>query len=297
MSAGDKKKSRLQSWYLIWHLNTSMRNLGLSGMSSLNIRADVRLGTEQRTTNSLQLWKSRNPREKWAQVLGITNQARPAGTRWGTIEHTGLHLFRYCRPKENKSLPFWSRYIKCVICLALSFLITPALVAMSLDIVLFMSFPTCSQDVSCHPKGGQSADHRTSPPSGHELREVGEDDRDGPADTAEGKENRIHFSDCLFMLHWQNEGTNYDPGGCSMFSLSTETYFIACVTVSYITPGDTIQNICKSCAHPMPLMNRSSRKSQNQGATLARPPNTPFTVRDTTRTRRRPLWSARYPHM
>lgn len=62
---------------------------------------------------------------------------------------------------------------------------------MSLDIVLLMSFPTCSQDVSCHPKGGQSADHRTSPPSGHELREVGEDDRDGPADTAEGKETQF----------------------------------------------------------------------------------------------------------
>ncbi|TNN79858.1 hypothetical protein EYF80_009895 [Liparis tanakae] len=40
-------------------------------------------------------------------------------------------------------------------------------------------------------------------------------------------------------------------------------------------------------------MNRSSRKSQNLGATLARPPNTPLTARDTTRTRRRPLWSAR----
>ncbi|KAG7230875.1 hypothetical protein INR49_024902 [Caranx melampygus] len=44
-----------------------------------------------------------------------------------------------------------------------------------------------------------------------------------------------------------------------------------------------------SCAHPMPLMSRSSKKSQNFGAMLARPPNTPFTVRDTTRTLRRPL--------
>lgn len=55
-----------------------MRNFGLSGMNSLMMRADERLGMEQRTTNSLQLLKSTKPREKWAQVFGITNQARPA---------------------------------------------------------------------------------------------------------------------------------------------------------------------------------------------------------------------------
>lgn len=55
-----------------------MRNLGLSGMRSLKRRAEVRLGTEHSTTNSLQLWKSSDPTEKCAQVLGITNQARPA---------------------------------------------------------------------------------------------------------------------------------------------------------------------------------------------------------------------------
>lgn len=54
-----------------------MRNLGLSGMSSLNRRADVRLGMEQSTTNSLQLWMFSVPREKCIQVLGITSQARP----------------------------------------------------------------------------------------------------------------------------------------------------------------------------------------------------------------------------
>lgn len=52
--------------------------------------------------------------------------------------------------------------------------------------------PTCSQDVSCHPEGGQSADHCASPQTGHELREVGEDNRDGPADPAEEEENSFN---------------------------------------------------------------------------------------------------------
>lgn len=34
---------------------TSMRNFGLSGMNSLMMKADERLGMEQRTTNNLQL--------------------------------------------------------------------------------------------------------------------------------------------------------------------------------------------------------------------------------------------------
>ncbi|TNN79859.1 hypothetical protein EYF80_009896 [Liparis tanakae] len=55
-----------------------MRNLGLSGMNSRKRRAELRLGTEQSATNSLQLWKSSVPREKCAQLLGITSQARPA---------------------------------------------------------------------------------------------------------------------------------------------------------------------------------------------------------------------------
>lgn len=50
--------------------------------------------------------------------------------------------------------------------------------------------PTCSQDVSCHPEGGQSADHGTSPQSGHKLREVGEDDGDRAADPTEGRQPR-----------------------------------------------------------------------------------------------------------
>lgn len=44
------------------NVDTSMRNLGLSGMNSLKMTAEVRLGMEQSTTNSLQLWKSSGPR-------------------------------------------------------------------------------------------------------------------------------------------------------------------------------------------------------------------------------------------
>lgn len=40
-----------------------------------------------------------------------------------------------------------------------------------------LQLPTCSQDVSCHPECGQSADHRSSPQTGHELGEIGENDR------------------------------------------------------------------------------------------------------------------------
>lgn len=61
--------------------------------------------------------------------------------------------------------------------------------------------------------------------------------------------------------------------------------------ISLMLPG------CKhTLTYPMPLMNLSSRKSQNHGAKLARPPNSPLMARETTRTLRRPLWSARYPH-
>lgn len=58
-----------------------MRNFGLSGMNSLMMRADERLGMEQRTTNNLQLWKSTKPKEKWVHVFGMTNQARPSKER------------------------------------------------------------------------------------------------------------------------------------------------------------------------------------------------------------------------
>lgn len=59
------------------------------------------------------------------------------------------------------------------------------------------SFPTCSQDVSCHPECGQSADHRSSPQPGHELGEIGENDRYGSSDPAEEKKNSFknrHFN-------------------------------------------------------------------------------------------------------
>lgn len=52
--------------------------------------------------------------------------------------------------------------------------------------------PTCSQGVSCHPEGGQSADHCPSPQTGHELGEVGEDNRDRPPDPAEEEENSVN---------------------------------------------------------------------------------------------------------
>lgn len=55
-----------------------------------------------------------------------------------------------------------------------------------------MQLPTCGKDVSCHPEGGQSADHRTSLQTGHELWEVGEDHRDWPANPAE--EEKTAFS-------------------------------------------------------------------------------------------------------
>lgn len=48
--------------------------------------AELRLGTEQSTTNSLQLWKSSVPSEKCAQVLGITSQARPADRNHSLME-------------------------------------------------------------------------------------------------------------------------------------------------------------------------------------------------------------------
>lgn len=51
--------------------------------------------------------------------------------------------------------------------------------------------------------------------------------------------------------------------------------------------------IFTQCFYPMPLMNRINRKSQNHGAKLARPPNSPLTVRDTIKTLRRPFWSAK----
>lgn len=46
---------------------------------------------------------------------------------------------------------------------------------------------------------------------------------------------------------------------------------------------------------PTPLKNRKSRKSQKAGAKLATAPNVPLTARETTRTLRLPLRSARNP--
>ena len=59
---------------------------------------------------------------------------------------------------------------------------------------LSLSLPTCSQDVSCHPESGQTADHCSSPPSGHKLREVREDNRDWPAHPTEEKNHNLPLS-------------------------------------------------------------------------------------------------------
>lgn len=50
----------------------------------------------------------------------------------------------------------------------------------------FVYLLTSSQDVSCHPEGGQTADHGPPPQARHELWEVGEDNRDRPANPAGG---------------------------------------------------------------------------------------------------------------
>lgn len=129
----------------------------------------------------------------------------------------------------------------------------------------FRQFPTCSQDVSRHPEGGQSADHGSSPQAGHELGEIGENDRYGAPDPAEGRKS--------LLLEWP--------------------YFPSDVSVE---PERVFKN-SRRASHPMPLMNLSSRKTQKVGAKLARLPNTPLMVRETTKMLRRPLLSARYPHM
>lgn len=64
----------------------------------------------------------------------------------------------------------------------------------------FLQLPTCSQDVSCHPECGQRADHRSSPKTGHELGEIGENDRYWPPDPAEEKKNCCSNSDSLWHV-------------------------------------------------------------------------------------------------
>lgn len=73
------KNNLFKTWKLCF-FHTSTRNLGLSGMN-MKMKADVRLGMEQRATNILQLWKTKDPREKNVWVLGITIQARPGETQ------------------------------------------------------------------------------------------------------------------------------------------------------------------------------------------------------------------------
>lgn len=143
-----------------------MRNLGLSGMMSLKTTAEVRAGKEQRTTNNLQLLKSSDPRKKCVLVLGITIQARPG-------HHTCL-------------LPSWVVYLT-----------RSTMTSVDVDIIPL----TCSQDVSCHPECSQSTDHCTPALSGHELREVGEDNRDGPSDPTKQDMNIYPQQICSFYYN------------------------------------------------------------------------------------------------
>lgn len=57
-------------------------------MKSLMMRADDRLGMEQRITNNLQLLKSKKPKEKCVHVFGITNQARPVNRETACTSET-----------------------------------------------------------------------------------------------------------------------------------------------------------------------------------------------------------------
>lgn len=70
-------------------LHTSTRNLGLSGMKT-KMKAEVRLGMEQRATNILQLWKPREPSRKKDPLLGITIQARPGETQQSVMNNSRL---------------------------------------------------------------------------------------------------------------------------------------------------------------------------------------------------------------
>lgn len=142
------------------------------------MKADVRLGMEQRATNILQLLKTRDPREKNVPVLGITIQARPGETELFMMKNyrsdrfrLGVCLFGVKPSKCYRSIhsqQFLRR--QCA-------MNNKRVVSAKASSFYFLQLPTCSQDVSCHPECGQSADHRTSPQTGHELREIGENDR------------------------------------------------------------------------------------------------------------------------
>lgn len=60
----------------------------------MKMKADVRLGMEQRATNILQLEKTRDPREKNDLVLGITIQARPGETELFMMKNCRSDRFR-----------------------------------------------------------------------------------------------------------------------------------------------------------------------------------------------------------
>lgn len=180
--SSEAKKKKTET--LLRLLNTSMRNLGLSGRIRLKKTAEVRLGTEHSTTNTLQLWKSSDPKDKCAQVRGITSQARPADRNAHT--HKG-------RRKQRELYTVFTLYVSIMhgfseqlhtffhgnsFCKIIFY---PA----SLSRSLLVCSPTCCQDVTSHPEGGQGADHCSSPHPRHEFWEVGEDDRNRPSNPRE----------------------------------------------------------------------------------------------------------------
>lgn len=75
---------------------------------NMKMKADVRLGMEQRATNILQLEKTRDPREKNDLVLGITIQARPGETELFMMKNCRSDCFRL-------SLSVWSKNIKVLL--------------------------------------------------------------------------------------------------------------------------------------------------------------------------------------
>lgn len=69
----------------------------------------------------------------------------------------------------------------------------------------FVYLLTSSQDVSCHPEGGQTADHGPPPQARHELWEVGEDNRDRPANPAGGVRKK-HLNSVTHFIPFEDVG-------------------------------------------------------------------------------------------
>lgn len=176
---------------------------------NMKMKADVRLGMEQRATNILQLWKTREPREKNDLVLGITIQARPGETELFMIKKNcrsdRLNL-RVCLLGVKTSKCCWSQQL---LIKQRTMNNNGCAVFAKTSSFCFLQLPTCSQDVSCHPECGQSTDHGSSPQTGHELGEIGENDRYWPPDSAEEKKKCCSNSRSLWHI-----SKSSSPGSC-----------------------------------------------------------------------------------